>query len=64
MKKISLRAARVNSNLSQKEVAKQMNVDRTTISKWEKGITSPSAPQFIQLCRLYNTPMDSIFLPL
>ena len=61
--KISLKAARVNANLLQSDVARALGVDRSTICKWERGITSPTATQFVELCRLFKIPMDLIFLP-
>lgn len=62
MYQISLEAARVNAKLSQREVAKLMNVNVGTISNWENGKTSLSADQFKTLCGIYNCPMDIIFL--
>lgn len=60
---LSLKAARVNANLRQTDVAIAMGVDRTTIGKWERNETAPSAPQFIKLCRLYHVTADDIFFP-
>ena len=39
--KITLRAARVNRGLTQKEMASLIGVNHTTILKWEKGETYP-----------------------
>lgn len=38
---ITLRAARVNKGLTQKEMAKLVGVNHTTLLKWEKGETYP-----------------------
>ena len=62
MYRISLEAARVNANLSQKEAANAMNVNVSTIANWEKGKTSPDADKFKELCEIYGCPMDLIFL--
>ena len=62
MYRISLEAARVNANLSQKEAAIAMNVNVSTIANWEKGKTSPDADKFKELCEIYGCPMDLIFL--
>lgn len=35
--KISLKAARVNQNLTQEEVAEKIKVSKHTIMNWEKG---------------------------
>lgn len=64
MLKISLKAARVNAGLSQKEVAKALGVSNKTISSWENGDTFPSAKYVDMLCKLYNVVYnDIIFLP-
>lgn len=64
MFQISLKAARVNAGLTQKEVAKNDNirVDVATIVSWENGKTFPKAPQLQALCALYKIPIDYIFL--
>lgn len=61
--KISLKAARVNADLTQTQAATTIGVDRTTISSWEKGKTAPPADKLFALCALYKTTVDSIFLP-
>jgi transcriptional regulator with XRE-family HTH domain len=62
MYRISLEAARVNANMSQKDAAAAMNVNVSTIANWEKGKTSPDADKFKELCQIYGCPMDLIFL--
>lgn len=59
---ISLKAARVNADYTQKEAAKLINVDVSTIVNWENGKTSPRATQLNELCRIYGVPVDYIFL--
>lgn len=64
MAKISLEAARRNVGLSQKDVAKSLNVSNKTISSWENGKTFPSADKIDALCELYKMSYDDInFLP-
>lgn len=60
--KISLKAARVNKGLSQKEAAEAIHVDRGTIIRWENGKSYPDGLKLIELCRLYEIPLDNIFL--
>lgn len=61
--KISLKAARVNANLSQDEVATAMNKSKTTINNWENGKTGIDLGNLKTLCSLYNVTIDDIFLP-
>lgn len=64
MLKISLKAARVNAGLSQKDVAKRLGISNKTLSSWENGDTFPSAKHINGLCGLYNVVYDDIiFLP-
>lgn len=62
MMQISLKAARVNANLKQSEVAEEIGVNVTTIIKWEQGKTAPKSDQLKKLCVLYGCSMDDIFL--
>lgn len=59
--KLSLKAARVNANLQQKDVAKALGVSNKTISAWENGETAPRIDQFNALCAMYCVPVDAVF---
>lgn len=61
--KISLKAARVNANLSQDDVAKELRKSKTTINNWESGKTEIDLSNLKELCRLYKVDIDDIFLP-
>lgn len=60
--KLSLKAAGINSGLTQKCVAKRLNVNVSTISNWEQGKTYPTANKLAQLCSIYHVGIDDIFL--
>ena len=60
---ISLKAARVNAELTQREAAERIGIDVTTIVNWEAGKTSPKATQLQKLCDVYGVDsVDSLFL--
>lgn len=62
--KISLRAARVNANLTLDEAAKELHTTRQTLMNYEKGETFPTVDKLIEICHLYGVRMESIlFLP-
>lgn len=64
MAKISLRAARINAGITQKDAASSVGVSNKTMVKWEKGVAFPDVVQALKLCRLYNISFDDIiFLP-
>lgn len=64
MVKLSIRAARVNVGLSQKEAAERIGVSNKTLGNWENGTTFPPADKILVLCELYGVSYDNLnFLP-
>lgn len=61
MPKITLKAARVNAGLTQKEAAEKIGVAQSTLRNWENGSTDPKLAQFMMMCQLYNVSCDNIF---
>lgn len=59
--KITLKAARVNAGLTQKEVAEKMGVSIQTINKWENNLKIVKLGSFNKLCKLYNKNVNEIF---
>ena len=57
---MSLKAARVNAGLTQKQVAKAIGVCVNTLIKWERGEKSPRVEQGRRLCELYGRSWDEI----
>ena len=64
MKKLSLKAARVNAGLTQEEAAQAINVTGKTLISWEKGVTHPTVDKLSRLCSLYDVQISDIFMPL
>lgn len=65
MVKLSMKAARVNSGLSQKEAADRIGVSNKTLGNWENGITFPPADKIPIICELYGVSYDNLnFLPI
>lgn len=60
MKRISLKAARVNAGLSQKEAAKKLEISNKTLCSWENGKTYPDQPMIEKICALYCVTYDMI----
>ena len=61
--KVSIKAARVNANMTQDEVYPVMHIAKSTLVSWEKHKTFPSVPQLNKLCGLYGCTIDDIFVP-
>ena len=57
---ISLKAARVNAELTQEEVENRMGISRRTLIRWENGETQPKGQAFIDLCSLYGVMPEDI----
>ena len=64
MKKITLKAARVNAGLTQEEAAQAINGTGRTLSGWEDGVTYPTVDKLLRLCSLYDVQISDIFIPL
>lgn len=62
--KVTIKALRVNANLSQLEAAEKLGVTPRTLQNWENNITSPTATQLVNICRIYSCTLDDISLPI
>ncbi len=60
---ISLKAARVNANMTQEDVAKALVRNKQTIVNWENGITNISITDFKKLADLYQIPLENLKIP-
>ena len=55
-----LKELRVKFNLTQEELAKQIFVSRTLVSKWESGDRYPSKDNLARLSVLFQIPQDEL----
>lgn len=61
---ITLKAARVNANLTQPEAAEKLGVSTDTLRNWEKGKTFPNVQQIKNIEDAYGVSYnDLVFLP-
>ena len=60
MLKITLKAARINVGLSQKEAAKILKVSNKTLHSWESGETSPGPKHIDAICELYQVSYNDL----
>ena len=58
---ISLKAARVNANMTILEASKSIGIGKDTLIKWEKdsGLVNPNRQQ--EISKTYGIPIDCIF---
>ena len=55
---------RLKRNLTQKELAKIVNVGDTTIANYEKGFRSPKKDTMFDLANAFNISIDDLFPPI
>ena len=61
--KITIKAARVNKNLSQKEAAKLIGVSKDTVGSWDRGKSMPNSKYIHAIEKVYEVSYkDLIFL--
>lgn len=63
MKQISLAAARVNSGLTQTEMAEKLGVSRRSVANWESGAKRMRKAHFLAFCQVTGFDTEDIFLP-
>lgn len=56
----NLRKFRKDNGLSQEKVAKELNISRQSISKWENDVCCPDIENINRLSTYYDVPLDSI----
>ena len=61
--KITLKAARVNAELTLEDVAEIMGKSKQSIENWESGKTPIKYSDLIELSELYEMPVKYIRMP-
>lgn len=58
---MKFRELRLAANLTQQDIANRLNVDRSTVSYWEKGTAMPRAEQLPKLADLLHCTIDALY---
>lgn len=56
----NLQYYRKRKNMTQEQLAEQLEVSRQTVSKWEAGNSYPEMEKILQLCDLFSCSMDTL----
>lgn len=56
----NLKFLREKQELQQKELAEDLNIDKTTVSAWERGINFPEVETLIKISDYFNVSIDSL----
>jgi transcriptional regulator with XRE-family HTH domain len=60
---LNLKAIRKARGLAQERLALDAGVDRTVVSKIERGVTNPSLEILLRLANHLNVPIGQLFSP-
>lgn len=58
--KMTLKALRVNANMTQKETAEKLGVSITTLSFWERGERFPNVKDIKKIEKLFDVNYNDI----
>lgn len=61
--KFKLKAARVNKEMTQEDVANALNRNKQTIVNWENGVTEIKVNDLMRLSELYGIPIEYLEVP-
>ncbi len=56
----NIKEFRIQSNLSQMELAKKMKIKNYTVGDWERNRSQPSAEQIRELCIIFDISADEL----
>ena len=59
----NIRKIRVKSNLTQEQMAKNIGVERSTVAKWETGVSLPRSELLPKLADVLNCTVDELLRP-
>ena len=54
-------ALRKSRELTQEQLAEQLNVSRQSISKWESGQVIPEVEKIVELSKVFDVTVDYLF---
>lgn len=58
---MTIKELRLSAGLTQKQLAEQLSVERSTVSKWETGEASPRAEVIPQIAKTLHCSVDDLF---
>lgn len=58
---VRIRTLREERGMSQRELAKRLNLTPGCVAKWELGLSAPTVENLLALADLFGCPLDAIF---
>ena len=56
-----IKQLRENANLTQQQLSENLNVDRSTVAKWETGEAMPRADKLPELAKIFGCSIDYLY---
>ena len=53
-----IKQLRVSNNMTQADLAKKLNITRSSVNAWEMGISTPSTTYLVELAELFHVSTD------
>ena len=57
----AIKELRIKNKISQKELSENLNISNRAVSKWENGLSLPSAKHIYELSKFFNVPIDYFY---
>lgn len=57
----AIKELRLKNNMSQKTLGESIGISNRAVSKWENGLSQPSAEHIFYLSKIFNVPMDYFY---
>lgn len=55
-----IKSLRTSCNMTQADLAKKLNITRSSVNAWEMGISVPSTTYIVELAQLFHVSTDYI----
>lgn len=53
-----IKQLRISNNMTQTDLAKKLNITRSSVNAWEMGISTPSTAYIVELAQLFHVSTD------
>ena len=53
-----IKQLRLSNNMTQTDLAKKLNITRSSVNAWEMGISTPSTAYIVELAQLFHVSTD------
>lgn len=58
----NIQVKRTEANLKQEDIARALDIDRSTVAKWETGKSLPRAEMLVRLAKVLKCSIDELIV--